>query len=135
MRPIDMVVFGRLYLQKGRWEDDQVVPRDWVEASTRPHAVIDEYTEYGYQWWTYSDRIVEEGHVDVNDIFIAVGRGGQYIWVVPQYELVVVSTAWNDNNGESSSPVFFRFVLPAVRAVEDANYKTDAVRAQPPKVE
>ena len=122
MRPIDMVVFGRLYLQKGRWGEDQIVFREWVEASTESHAVISDYTEYGYQWWTYSDVIVDEGYVEVNDIFIAVGRGGQYIWGVPQYELVVVSTAWNDNNGYSSSPMFFRYIIPAVRAADDPEY-------------
>ncbi|UCG53084.1 MAG: serine hydrolase [Candidatus Latescibacterota bacterium] len=120
LRPIDMVEFGRLYLQKGKWGEEQIVSREWVEFSTQPHATISDRTNYGYQWWMYSDFIVEEGLVEVNDIFIAVGRGGQYIWVVPQYELVVVSTAWNDNNGKSSSPMFFRYIIPAVQAADAA---------------
>jgi CubicO group peptidase (beta-lactamase class C family) len=118
LRPIDMLAFGRLYLHEGRWGDQQVVARAWVESSTRSHAVISEWYEYGYQWWTYSDRIVDEGLIGVNDISLAVGRGGQYIWVVPHYDLVVVSTAWNDNNGKYSSPMFFRYIIPAVRSVE-----------------
>lgn len=120
LRPIDMVKFGRLYLQNGRWKGGQIVPQDWVESSTRPHAAISERNEYGYQWWMYSDWIVDEGLVEENDIFIAVGRGGQYIWVVPQYDLVVVSTAWNDNNGKASSPMFFRYIIPAVRSADEA---------------
>jgi CubicO group peptidase (beta-lactamase class C family) len=119
LRPIDMVGFGRLYLQKGRWGNEQIVPQEWVDSSTAPYSPISEWTEYGYQWWTYSRRVVDEGLVAVNDISIAVGRGGQYIWVVPHLELVAVSTAWNDNNGKSSSPMFFRYIIPAVQAVED----------------
>jgi CubicO group peptidase (beta-lactamase class C family) len=120
LRPIDMIAFGRLYLNGGRWRDTQIVSESWVDASTRAHTSNSERTNYGYQWWMYSDWIVDEGHVEVNDIFIAVGRGGQYIWVVPQYDLVVVSTAWNDNNGKSSSPLFFRYIIPAVRAADAA---------------
>jgi CubicO group peptidase (beta-lactamase class C family) len=114
-----MVTFGLLYLQEGRWDDAQIVPREWVAASTRSHSVIDEWSEYGYQWWTYSDRVVSEGLIDRNDIFRAVGRGGQYIWVVPHYNLVVVSTAWNDNNGESSHPMFFRYIIPSVASTDE----------------
>ena len=47
LRPIDLVKFGQLYLQKGRWDDRQVVSESWIEASTRPHAVISDRTEYG----------------------------------------------------------------------------------------
>jgi CubicO group peptidase (beta-lactamase class C family) len=118
LRPIDMVKFGRLYLNDGRWGDTQIVPASWVETSARAHASIDDRLDYGYQWWMYTDWIVDEGRVEENDIFIAVGRGGQYIWIVPQYDLVVVSTAWNDSNGKSSSPMFFRYIIPAVRAAD-----------------
>jgi CubicO group peptidase (beta-lactamase class C family) len=120
LRPLDMVKFGRLYLHEGRWNDEQIVPCSWVEASTHAQVSINDRNNYGYQWWMYSDWIVDEGHVAINDIFIAAGRGGQYIWVVPQFDLVVVSTAWNDSNGKSSSPMFFRYVIPAVRAADEA---------------
>jgi CubicO group peptidase (beta-lactamase class C family) len=116
LRPIDMLKFGRLYLQKGVWDNDQVVPLSWVERSVAPHAVIDPTNNYGYQWWMYSDTVVADGRLETNDAFLAAGRGGQYIWVVPHLELVVVSTAWNDSNGKHSSPMFFRFIVPAVRA-------------------
>lgn len=122
LRPVDMVKFGLLYLHEGRWGDAQIVPREWVAASTQSQSVIDEWREYGYQWWTYSDRVVSEGLIDRNDVFRAVGRGGQYIWVVPHYDLVAVSTAWNDNNGESSHPMFFRYIIPSV-ASADQRYR------------
>jgi CubicO group peptidase (beta-lactamase class C family) len=120
LRPLDMMKFGRLYLHGGMWQGVKIIPKSWVEESTRSHIPINDRTEYGYQWWMYSDWIVDQGHVEENDIYIAVGRGGQYIWVVPQFNLVVVSTAWNDNNGKSSSPMFFRYIIPAVRAADAA---------------
>lgn len=121
LRPVDMVKFGLLYLHEGQWEGDQIIPQEWVTTSTQSHSVIDEWMEYGYQWWTYSDRVVSEGLIDRNDIFRAVGRGGQYIWVVPHYDLVAVSTAWNDNNGKSSHAMFFRYIIPAIASADEQN--------------
>jgi CubicO group peptidase (beta-lactamase class C family) len=115
MRPVDMIAFGQLYLQLGRWNGEQIVSEDWVRKSTAPYGNLGEWYDYGYQWWRYSDRVIHEGLLETNDVFIAVGRGGQYIWVVPQYNTVVVSTAWNDNNGKSSSPMFMNYILPAVK--------------------
>jgi CubicO group peptidase (beta-lactamase class C family) len=115
MRPVDMITFGRLYLQLGRWNDEQILSENWVWKSTEPYGRLSEWYEYGYQWWRYSDRVVDEGLLEINDVFIAVGRGGQYIWVVPQYNMVVASTAWNDNNGKSSAPMFMNYIIPAVR--------------------
>jgi CubicO group peptidase (beta-lactamase class C family) len=124
MRPLDMVEFGRLFLYEGSWGSEQVVPAHWVSTSTRAHMVIDESKEYGYQWWTYSDRVVADGLIDVNDVYRAVGRGGQYIWVVPHYDLVAVSTAWNDNNGKSSDGMFFRYIVPAVQSTDRTPVET-----------
>jgi CubicO group peptidase (beta-lactamase class C family) len=131
LRPIDLVKFGQLFLEEGRWGDRQIVSESWVEASTRPHAVISDLTEYGYQWWMYSDSVIDDGYIDINDIFIGVGRGNQYLWVVPHYDLVVVSTAWNDNNGKHSSPMFFRYIIPAVRSVVESEAPLPAVGSPP----
>jgi CubicO group peptidase (beta-lactamase class C family) len=118
MRPVDLVRFGRMYLHNGKWGNQQVIPRSWIEQSVAPHAVINDRNRYGYQWWSYSDEAAAENHLAINDAFLAVGRGGQYIWVVPHLELVVVSTAWNDSNGKHSSPMFFRYIVPAVHAAD-----------------
>src|SRR6202167_5394167 len=47
----DFARFGLLYLHGGRWNDTQVVPQDWVKASTRPYSDSDS-GGYGYLWWT-----------------------------------------------------------------------------------
>jgi len=78
--------FGQLYLAGGVWEGTQVVPADWVSASTRPHVehAFPE-TGYGYQWWTLN--------VHGQDAFAAVGFAGQVVEVLPDLDAVVVTSS------------------------------------------
>jgi CubicO group peptidase (beta-lactamase class C family) len=85
----DFARFGLLYLRRGMWNGEQVVPADWVDASLRPAAT---YDGYGYQWWL-------EGTADSRlppDLFMAKGHDSQYIYVVPSLELVVVRNGHYD---------------------------------------
>lgn len=90
MRTRDYARFGQLFLNRGKWGDDQIVPEQWVVDSTRvsaPHSSIDEdELQYGYQWWMPPAT---------DDEFFAVGVYGQYIYVNPKAEIVVVKTAAN----------------------------------------
>ncbi|WP_406831291.1 serine hydrolase [Pedococcus sp. KACC 23699] len=87
MSPRDMAKLGQLYLDGGRWNGRQVVPAQWVKASTTAQvgtrgdrAALAE--SYGYQWWVTQER----GH----HAFAAFGFGGQVVEVVPDLRLVVV---------------------------------------------
>ena len=79
----DMAKFGYLYLNKGRWENRQILSTSWVETSTQDHEtnIYGRYS-YGYQWYLT--------HVDGEPSFLASGFGGQIIGVVPSLDLVVV---------------------------------------------
>ena len=79
MRPHDMAKIGYLYLNKGVWEGEQIVSAAWVEASTRQHIAATLSDGYGYQWW-----------VDVEGFYMALGYAGQFIYVVPEQDMVVV---------------------------------------------
>ena len=95
----DLAKFGYLYLNGGRWDRTQVVPADYVAASTRPHTKLPSSVPgdgYGYQWWTIS--------VDAHPSFVAVGAGGQFIQVIPDLDLVVVITT--DTGQDRSDPQF-----------------------------
>lgn len=75
--------FGLLYLQRGNWQGEQVVPEAWIEATLTPSP---QYVGYGYQWWL-------EGKADPSlpaDLFMANGHDGQFIYVIPSLELVIV---------------------------------------------
>jgi CubicO group peptidase (beta-lactamase class C family) len=74
---------GELYLHDG----EEVVPREWVAESIRPHARIDDATEYGYLWW-----LKEYGG---ERTFFMTGMGGNRVHVFPGLELVAVITTEN----------------------------------------
>lgn len=95
-RAIDFAKFGVLFLDGGNWQGNQVISKAWVDESTRPffpqnHA--DYYTEYfaflpgrayyNYMWWGF------EREEDAFD-FSAEGDKGQFIYVSPQKNLVIV---------------------------------------------
>ena len=70
----DYARFGQMYLQGGEWQGQQIVPEDWVEASTRASApTAPGKIGYGYQWW------VPEGAHEGE--FMARGIYGQYIYI------------------------------------------------------
>lgn len=78
----DFARFGLLYLNEGLWGDEQVVPEGWVADSLEPFAESE--GQYGYQWWLDDLDGVPE------DMFRAAGHDGQWIFVIPSLDLVVV---------------------------------------------
>lgn len=82
-RAIDFAKFGRLYLNKGEWNGKRVVPASWVEQSTRVDTTKDPADFYQYFWW------VDVAHGE-RGRFMARGNLGQFIYVVPDKDLVVV---------------------------------------------
>ena len=86
LTPREMLKFGELYLHQGRIEGRQIVPAAWVAASFLPRTQSPfNGHQYGYGWW--SDELA--GH----RTYFAWGFGGQYIFIVPELELVVVTTS------------------------------------------
>ena len=94
----DMARIGLLFLNRGRWGDRQVIPADWIDRSTRVQVLgKGPYYPfaYGYQWWRLQDAAPTVAMLEVNDVYFALGYGGQFVFVVPHLRLVVVSTAAN----------------------------------------
>ncbi len=77
----DMARFGHLFLQEGRWGDDQIVSSEWVAEATAPSQDLNE--RYGFLWWRGF-----EGMPD--DAFAALGLGNQIVLVMPSQDMVVV---------------------------------------------
>ena len=82
LKPEDMAKIGLLYLNDGRWNDMQIVPASWVAESKIGHIDATLFDHYGYQWWVSS-----AGY------YAAVGHKGQFIFVVPKKDMVVVFTS------------------------------------------
>lgn len=84
----DYARFGQMIAQDGDWQGKQIVPADWIKASTTPQAnTAPEKRQYGYQWWMPFDARPGEtfGH----------GIYGQYIYIDRLRDVVIVVTATN----------------------------------------
>ncbi|MFF2890470.1 serine hydrolase domain-containing protein [Paenibacillus sp. NPDC057967] len=94
---------GYLYLQGGKWENKQIVPEQWVEKSTSIHSDgSPPFGTYGYHWWVGS----HEGE----SYFHAMGYAGQYIFVAPESNLVVVFSSQSPNNSAMPIPIFTKML-------------------------
>ena len=71
-----------LFAKEGKWEGEQLISREWVGESTRPDATTDPSSDYQYFWWVDTPR--ERNH------FSARGNYGQYVYVAPEKDLVIV---------------------------------------------
>jgi CubicO group peptidase (beta-lactamase class C family) len=82
-RAVDYARFGLLFLHNGEWNGRRIVSEDWVRAATGADTTTDPayYHGYRYFWWRDVDR---PGR------FYALGKYGQYIYVAPDAETVVV---------------------------------------------
>ena len=87
MTPRQMLAFGELYLNDGRADDRQIVPQEWVQASLRPRTESrrEAGRYYGYGWWIRRTAGLQTPY--------AWGFGGQFIVLVPELDLVVVTTS------------------------------------------
>lgn len=86
LKPRDMAKIGQMLLQDGMWNGRQVVQQSWIEVATRSHYEYRPYWVYGYYFWLSPFEDI--------DFFTASGHGGQKISVVPELDLVVVTTGW-----------------------------------------
>ena len=108
LRARDMARFGYLFLRNGSWNGSQIISSDWVQNVAFPHAEIGPGSSYSYQWWIRHD---------VN-AFYAAGYAGQYIFVLPDYDAVIVCQA---TSGVQIDPIT-RWIVPAF--TEEPGYIT-----------
>ena len=87
MTPRQMLAFGELYLNDGRADGRQIVPQEWVRASLRPRTESrrEAGRYYGYGWGIRRTAGLQTPY--------AWGFGGQFIVLVPELDLVVVTTS------------------------------------------
>lgn len=92
----DMLKFGLLYMNKGKWNGQQIISKEWVEESTKISYKFDNpYNDgYGYFWWVRTFEVNGKKY----QTYYAAGNGGQYIFIFPESELVIVFTGGNYND-------------------------------------
>lgn len=109
LRARDMAKFGYLYLNRGLWDGQQIIPAAWVDVSTQPHIQggFPQDADYGYLWWVTAER----GYT----MYFAAGYGGQYIAVVPELDLVIVITSEVSGLHTENRALIPDFIIPAVK--------------------
>lgn len=114
----EMAKIGYLYLNDGRWGEQQLVSRDWVERSTQEHASGYGFFSgvnigpgaYGYHWWI--------AYPSGYQAFVASGYGGQLVYVVPALDLIVVTAYAHADPTRSdlqqhAQPIIEEAIVPA----------------------
>ena len=109
-----MAKLGYLYLNNDVWDQKQVIPKGWIQDSTKKQKEVPEslwyfMKEYGYFWWIRST----ENHYS----FTALGWQGQFIYIIPDFDMVVAFTAVDEDSRDSERPylrVIDNFIVPSV---------------------
>lgn len=118
LRPRDAAKIGQLVHNRGQWNGQQVVSADWIAQSITPRFQAVGYFGgtlfYGYQWWM--GRSLARG----NDIkwVAAFGWGGQRIFIVPELDLVMMTTTaqyGQPKEGLAAIDILSNIVIPSVR--------------------
>jgi CubicO group peptidase (beta-lactamase class C family) len=116
LTPRQMLAFGELYLNAGKAQGRQVVPEAWVKASLRPHteSPLGEGRYYGYGWWICTLAGYRTPH--------AWGYGGQFIMLVPELELAIVTTSSSAPSPDSNAHAnqVYQLLQEVIRLVGNA---------------
>ncbi len=108
-RTEDIARFGQLYLQKGKWNGQQLIPASWVELATARQTSNGSSPEsdweqgYGYQFWRCR-----------HGFYRGDGAFGQFCIVMPEYDAVVAITSGTKNMGSVMNLVWDR-IVPALQ--------------------
>lgn len=122
LKPTDLAKIGYLYLRNGRWNGKQILPEWWVEKATQRHVPDTENIagiskiSYGYMWWLMNMDKKSKSN-ESPEIYMAYGHWGQFIFVIPNYDMIVVFT--NDSSASYSDEIrpislLYDYVLPAI---------------------
>lgn len=125
MKPRDMLKLGELVLREGKWQGQTIISGPWIGTSTRCSTPIDysfvrysridnakyQSARYGYYW--YKERLRYE---DIDTVVLfASGNGGQYIMILPDWDMVAVFTGGNYGNWRGKLPfeLLLKYILPS----------------------
>ena len=118
LRPRDAAKIGQLVLNRGQWNGRQIVSAGWIAQSITPRFQAVGYfgsTQfYGYQWWMGRSLA---GGKEIKWVG-AFGWGGQRIFIVPELDLVMMTTAaqyGQPKEGLAAMDILSNIVIPSVR--------------------
>ena len=115
MNALDFAKFGQLYKNNGVWNQQQILPKDWVAKSLSHQMQIPEteHEFYGYLFWNKTYAVNSKQY----ETYYSSGNGGNKIFIFKDQPIVVVitSTAYNTPYGHSQvDKLMTNYLLPAI---------------------
>jgi CubicO group peptidase (beta-lactamase class C family) len=102
----DMAKLGYLFLHNGQWDGQTIVSADWVQKASTMEAKTGGDLDYGYMWWI-------DPHLKA---YTALGYDGQTVFVIPDLDLMIVTTAAiAEHNHDSIFDLIENEIVPAVK--------------------
>ena len=108
MRSRDMLKWGILVSEGGKWNGEQLIPESFIKQATSRIHTNRQKTSYGYFWWRHNMKLDGVSY-DCNS---GRGAGGQFILIVPELDLIIVITSHNRGMGNLLKTVP-KQILPA----------------------
>ena len=97
----DFARFGKLYINKGKWNDEIILDPSYIDLSINP--VFEDSPYYGYGWWLYN----YEG----KKVFTMNGHRGQFVISFPDENIIIVRQGdYNDKGDDSGSSDLFQYI-------------------------
>ena len=114
----DMARIGYLMLRKGKWEEKQIIAKDWhrkmIATSTKPEETgKKKQFGYGYMWWLYNDS-----NPALKGAYAAHGAMGQYITIIPELDMVIAHKTDALFGRKTKSSRYQRFVRKVIATKE-----------------
>ncbi len=88
----DMMKFGMLILNKGKWNGEQLIPSAYIDRATTPSQI---HKHYGFFWWVEDFQVAGKTYHAIE----GRGAGGQFIFIFPELDLVTVVTSHEKGMG------------------------------------
>lgn len=112
LRSRDMLTFGQLYINDGKWNNKQVISENWIQKSTKAKISLTDH-DYAFHWWIKDYSV----NSTLFRTFYALGHGEQAIIIVPEQKLVFVMTAGNYLQSEHRPfEILKDYILPSIQA-------------------
>jgi len=138
----EMARLGHLFLNKGNWNGKQLISAAWIDAATsvqipaetplgHPESNIDGRGVYGFNWWTNGER--PDGQriwpAAPTSTFAASGHNNNKLFVIPDWNMVIVRLGLDENDGKISDAVWSEFVRLVGGARTEGDVAVDSAQA------
>lgn len=113
LRPLDMAKIGQLVLDDGLWNGRRIVSEQWLRDAAEPVVTPDgERQRFGYLWGVLPASFENA----TRPVVSFAGWGSQFIHVIPDLDMVIVTTGGNQYSGKTFAidGVLVRQLLPGV---------------------